>query len=146
VDGKSGISLLDLKTGTVKALSGAEGLYSPRYSPDGHYIAALTIGDSRLVLVDLKGGIKQKFCEGVAYPNWSRDGRYINFDKPYQEDPGLYRVRINDGKIEKVATLESRFLSWAIVGKWNGLAADDSPLVLRDTSVDEIYALDWDTQ
>jgi len=55
-------------------------------------------------------------------------------------------VRISDGKIEKVVTLEPRLLSWAIVGKWNGLAADDSPLVLRDTSVDEIYALDWDTR
>ena len=29
-------------------------------------------------------------------------------------------------------------------GKWTASAADDSPLVLRDTSVDEIYALDWD--
>ncbi|HTM38381.1 MAG TPA: winged helix-turn-helix domain-containing protein [Terriglobales bacterium] len=151
LDGKSGISLLDLKTGSLKPLSGFEGLFSPRYSPDGKYIAALTVENSTLVLVDVKSGTKQKLCEGVAYPNWSRDGRYINFDKPYQEDTvkgdtGLYRVRISDGKIEKVVTLEPRLLSWAIVGKWNGLAADDSPLVLRDTSVDEIYALDWDTR
>ena len=27
---------------------------------------------------------------------------------------------------------------------WSGLAPDDSPLVLRDTSVQEIYALDWE--
>ena len=26
---------------------------------------------------------------------------------------------------------------------WNGLAPDDSPLVLRDESSEEIYALDW---
>jgi len=27
---------------------------------------------------------------------------------------------------------------------WSGLAPDDSPLVLRDTSVQEIYALEWE--
>jgi Tol biopolymer transport system component len=146
LDGKSGISTLDLKTGIVKALPGSDGLFSPRYSPDGKYLAALTTAASTLVLIDLKAGTKRKFCDDVAYPNWSRDGRYINFDKPYQEDTGLYRVRIRDGNIERMATLEPRSLSWAIVGKWTALAADDSPLVLRDTSLDEIYALDWDAR
>ena len=144
LDGKSGISVLDPKTGAVKALPGSAGLFSPRYSPDGAYLAALTTEASTLVLLDLKTGAIRKLCDGAAYPNWSRDGRYLNFVKPYQEDTGLYRVRISDGKIEEVATLAPRFLSWSIVGKWSALAADDSPLVLRDTSVDEIYALDWD--
>jgi hypothetical protein len=40
--------------------------------------------------------------------------------------------------------LDLRVLSWASAGKWTGLASDDSPLVLRDTSVEEIYALDWE--
>ena len=159
LNGKSGISILDLKTGAVKALPGSDGLYSPRYSPDGHYIAALTTDAATLVLINLETGAQQKLCDGVAFPNWSRDGRHIYFDEPYKrdtayyriyfgepykEDTGLYRVRVSDGKIEKLTTLEPRLLSWAIIGKWTALAADDSPLVLRDTSVDEIYALDWD--
>ena len=28
---------------------------------------------------------------------------------------------------------------------WLGLAPDDSPLLLRDTGTQEIYALDWET-
>jgi hypothetical protein len=35
-------------------------------------------------------------------------------------------------------------LGWTIAGKWTGLAGDDSPLVLRDTGIEEIYALDWE--
>jgi len=35
-------------------------------------------------------------------------------------------------------------LAWANAGKWTGLAPDDSPLVLRDTSVEEVNALDWE--
>ena len=159
LNGKSGISILDLKTRAVKGMAGTEGLYSPRYSPDGNHVAALTTNAATLVLINLKTGAQRKLCDGVAFPNWSRDGRYIYFDEPYKgdtgyyriyfgepykEDTGLYRVRVSDGKIEKLTTLEPRLLSWAIIGKWTALAADDSPLVLRDTSVDEIYALDWD--
>jgi hypothetical protein len=29
-------------------------------------------------------------------------------------------------------------------GSWLGLAPDDSPLLLRDTGTEEIYALDWE--
>ncbi|HET8967480.1 MAG TPA: hypothetical protein VFN20_14735 [Candidatus Acidoferrum sp.] len=37
-----------------------------------------------------------------------------------------------------------QILAWASAGKWTGLAPDDSPLVLRDTSVEEVYALNWE--
>jgi hypothetical protein len=30
------------------------------------------------------------------------------------------------------------------LGWWLGLAPDDSPLLLRDTGTQEIYALDWE--
>jgi hypothetical protein len=32
----------------------------------------------------------------------------------------------------------------ASVGEWNGLAPDDSPLILRDVATQEIYALNWE--
>jgi len=35
-------------------------------------------------------------------------------------------------------------LGWTIAGKWTGFAGDGSPLVLRDTGIEEIYALDWE--
>jgi hypothetical protein len=67
------------------------------------------------------------------YPNWSHDGSYIYFINPYIAEPAVYRIRISDRKLE---------LGWSIAGKWTGLVGDDSPLVLRDTGSEEIYALD----
>jgi hypothetical protein len=29
-------------------------------------------------------------------------------------------------------------------GRWMGLAADDSPLVMRDRGTRELYAFDWE--
>ena len=36
--------------------------------------------------------------------------------------------------------------SSANFGPWGGLTPDDSPLVSRDISSQEIYALDWETR
>ena len=146
-DTKPTVRVLDLRTGQVTTVSGSEGLFSARCSPDGRHIAALTADPaSTLVLLDLETHKRVELWHRAAYPNWSRDGHYIYFDDPYSDEPALYRVRITDGKVEKITTLDPSVLSWAIVGKWTGLAPDDSPLVLRDTSVEEIYAVDWEVR
>jgi Tol biopolymer transport system component/DNA-binding winged helix-turn-helix (wHTH) protein len=144
LEGSTAIHVLDLKTGQVSALPGSEGFFSARWSPDGRHIAALRANSQTLMLLDVQTQRWEELAKSAAYPNWSRDGRYIYFGDPYTNEAALYRVRINDRKVEKLATLNPRFLMWASAGKWTGLAPDDSPLVLRDTSVEEIYALDWE--
>jgi len=79
----------------------------------------------------------------AAFPNWSRDGRYIDFlHSP--DNPAVLRVRISDRKVERVVDLKN-FRMAGISGDWLGLAPDDSPLLVRDTGSQEIYALDWET-
>jgi hypothetical protein len=53
----------------------------------------------------------------------------------------IVRLRINDGKIEDVADLSKvgRLVAGTF-GEWFGLARDDSPLLARDISSQEIYA------
>ena len=67
---------------------------------------------------------------------WSRDGQDIYFVTA----DSIFRVRVTDGKLE---TLPSRERS-SDPHPWFSLAPDDSPLVLRDMSTQEIYALDWE--
>ena len=139
------IRFLDLKTGKITTLPGSEGLFSVRWSPDGRHLAALKADSSQtLMLFDIATQKWNSLKENAAYPNWSRDGNYIYFEDPYSSEQAIYRARISDRRIELVTTLNSRILTWTTAEKWTGLAADDSPLVLRDTSVDEIYAFDWE--
>jgi Tol biopolymer transport system component/DNA-binding winged helix-turn-helix (wHTH) protein len=144
-EGSVAIHLFDLKTRQVSTLPGSEGLYSPHWSPDGRYVVAMSRDARELMLFDFS---THKWTEllnsPAAYPNWSRDGRYIYFINPYIAEPAVYRMRISDRKLELVTTLSRQRLGWNIAGKWTGLAGDDSPLVLRDTGSEEIYALDWD--
>ena len=75
---------------------------------------------------------------------WSRNGKYIYFSDPNGATVPFYRVRVADHKLELVADvgLLPRGPAPTIFGFWTGLAPDDSPLMLRDTSIHEIYALD----
>jgi Tol biopolymer transport system component/DNA-binding winged helix-turn-helix (wHTH) protein len=143
--GSAAIHILDLKTRQVSTLTGSEGLFSPHLSPNGRYVLAMSLDSARLMLFDFSTNKWAELVSGpAAYPNWSRDGSYIYFINPYIAEPAIYRIRISDRKRELITTLGRQLLGWSIAGKWTGLAGDDSPLVLRDTGSEEIYALDWE--
>jgi Tol biopolymer transport system component/DNA-binding winged helix-turn-helix (wHTH) protein len=139
-----GISILDLQTRKVSDLPGAENLFSPRVSPDGKYVAAITTDSKSLMLFDVA---TQRWTElikmAIGYPSWSRNGQYIYFDNIFSDDPAFYRVRISDHKVERVAGISSVRRFWGPLGEWAGLAPDDSLLLTRDASNEEIYAIDW---
>ena len=101
------IHVMDLKTRQVSTLPGSEGLYGPRWSPDGRMIAALRAGSETLLVFDLP---TRKWTEleriYVGYPSWSRDSTYVYFDSPVGE-PGLYRLRVADHKLEKLFSLKN---------------------------------------
>jgi hypothetical protein len=54
------------------------------------------------------------------------------------------RLRVSDRRIETVvdASKVGRWSAGPSTGGWFGLTPDDSPLVARDISTQEIYALD----
>ena len=81
----------------------------------------------------------------IGYPSWSRDGQYIYFDTTLSEDAAFLRVRVSDHKLERLFSLKGMRRFWGSFGAWTGLAPDDTPLLVRDISSQEIYALDWQT-
>jgi eukaryotic-like serine/threonine-protein kinase len=137
--------VLDLKTRNASKLPGSDGLFSPRWSPNGRYVAAMTVDSLKLMLFDFT---TQKWTELakmlVAYPNWSRDGRYLYFDGTAENEPGYFRMRISDRKLERVLSLKGFQQAVGTFGQWSGLTPDESPLYVRDASIQEIYALDWE--
>jgi hypothetical protein len=78
----------------------------------------------------------------VGYQYWSKDGRYIYF-AGYPDDPSVFRVRLSDHYLERVASL-TNLQPTGLAGFWMGRAPDDSPLLLRNAGSQEVYALDWE--
>ena len=138
------VQVFNLATHEVAVLPGSDGLWSPRWSPDGRYILALSRNAQALLMFDFQ---TRKWSElvraSVGYPTWSRRSDFVYFDTIGQE-AAFFRVRIRDRKLEQVVGLKNIPRNVGSLGPWTGLTPDDSPLVSRDASFDEIYSLEWE--
>jgi len=141
-DSDSAIRLLDLNTHHLSTLPGSQGMFDPRWSPDGRYIVAMTQNSLTLMLFDFHSQQWSLLAKVRAgFLNWSRDGQYVYFLR-WLVNPAVMKVRITDGKIRQVADL-TNFPTTGTFGPWVGLDPDDSPLLLKDYGTQDIYALDW---
>jgi len=143
-----GIKVLDLNTNQVSPLPGATEMWSPRTSPDGRYIAALSEQDSKMMLFDTRTQRwEQLSADYSGYPSWSRDGKFLYF-QDWNHGSGypsrVVRTRISGRRLETVLDLKSLDrLSIGTFMSWSGLAPDDSVLLSRNNSTQEIYAVKW---
>jgi Tol biopolymer transport system component len=142
------LHLFDLTTNQVSTLPGSEGLFSPRWSPDGRYVATTDIDMHKLILLDFmtrQWSELAVFHDSLSWPNWSRDGTWIQVGGSLAGgDYGIYRVRLSDRKVERVVSGKEVGRISGTVGGWLGLAPDDSLLVMRDHRTTEVYALEWE--
>ena len=141
-DPNSTIRILDVRTNQISTLPGSKGFFSPRWSPDGRYLVVLPFASNSLVLFDFASQKWEEITKiSLGFPNWSKNGDYVYFLHG-ENEPSVMRIRIRDGKLERVADLKN-FRQTGYWTFWLGMAPDDSPLLLRDTGTKEIYALDW---
>ena len=136
VAGSRDIELVDLKTHRVSPINGSKDLFSPRWSPDGRYLAAISRDSLKLLFFDFKN---QKWSEPIRedaliqFPTWSHDGKYLYFNEG-GADPTFRRIKIGASRSETLFSLKDTVLYFSnLVGEWSGLAPDGSPLS-RETS------------
>jgi len=136
------IHILDVRTRQVTTLPDSQGLFSPRWSPDGRYLVGVRTDSSGLMLFDFKTQKWTNLTIGlVGYPCWSHDGRFLYFQRII-DNPAIKRMAIPGGKIEEVASLKA-LRTTGVYNFWFGLAPDDSPLVLKYAGTEEIVSMAW---
>jgi Tol biopolymer transport system component len=127
----------------VVELPGSKGLFLAEWSPDGRHIVARRADHQALMLFDWSRQTWAELAKGeVNWANWSRDGRHVYFER-HGKEHALLRVRVDDHTVEEVASLGHMKRAGLNGGFWFGITPENSPLVLRDTGTQEIYALDW---
>ena len=141
---KAAIYRLDLTSRNLTAISNSDGLFSPRVSPDGRYISALTALQTKLMLFDSITNQWSNLVEGeeIGYNEWSHDGKYLYFRENKGGAGQLVRMKIENRVSEHILSLENFPQLSDGYASWIGLTPDDAPLLMRDRSVQEIYALD----
>jgi Tol biopolymer transport system component len=143
------IQILDWRSHRLSTVPGSEGLTAPRWSPDGRYVIATARSQGKwsnpaVVIFDFVTG-KWAGLENDPIDNkwWSADGKYFYFDKYLDNDAAIYRLRLSDRAIQRIASLKDVRRSFNDMGWWMGVTPEGAPMVLRDTSIEEIYALDF---
>jgi len=142
-DAASSIRVFDLATRQVSTLPGSQGMFAPRWSPDGRYIPALSADDKRLLLFDFQTQRWTELAQGsMGWLEWSKDGQYL---QAYDWDGtgAVIRIRLSDHKTERVVDLKN-FAAVGFYGAWFAVAPDDSPIMLRSAGTQDVYALDWE--
>jgi len=140
------IQVLDLATHEFTSIPGSRGLFSPRWSPDGRYLAALSSDSKNLMRYDFANHQWSLWLHAedgtVGYPVWARESQSIYVERFYGAEPSLHHLKLAEHR----STL---FLSWndlrrfsGVWGSWSGIAPDGSVLTVRDVSSHEIYALE----
>ncbi len=136
------INILDVQTGKVSPLEGSQGMFSPRWSPDGRYLAAMTSDSSKLMLFDFETrNWKQIGAGTLSWLNWSPDEKFI-YVKDLAGTGSVERFQVPDGKADRIVDLKD-FVLTGLGGGAVSIAPDGSPLLLRDRGTQDIYALDW---
>lgn len=122
----------DLRTLRSEKISGTEGLFDPVWSPDGKKLVAVDVAKGSLFLVDLTGK-RTQLDRPAYYPVWSADSQYVYYAAA---DHVLMRVRVADGKVQKVLTVNFRLASGSF-----SLTRDGAPIFVREHGHSDVYAL-----
>jgi Tol biopolymer transport system component len=145
-DGKDiNIRIVNLATHEVTSVPGSEGLFSPRWSPNGRYIAALSPDFTKVMLFDYQ---TQRWTNwlteaagAVSYPVWSADSKHLYFDDSVTDEESIRSVKVGDSHTERVFKLEGLDRYPGPFGQWSGRTPNGSWIFVRDRSTQEVYEL-----
>jgi Tol biopolymer transport system component len=139
------IRIVDLKTHVLDIVPGSEGLFSPRWSPDGRYIAALSADSTKIMRFDFQTQAWRTWLTepagAVSYPIWASDSKSIYFDDLVTGEETVRKVRLGENHAEQVFKLEGVDRYPGPFGLWSGRTPDGAWMFVRDRSTQEVYKL-----
>lgn len=136
------IYIYDLASQKLNKVPGSDGYFSPRWSPDGRYLAALSLDQTTLALYNAKTQQWKALAHGaIADPVWAYQEPEIYFNNFSAPGQPLYSVNVTTGKVLKVADLNDLRAIDAVDFRFAGLTPQNTPLVDARTSAANIYTM-----
>jgi Tol biopolymer transport system component len=139
-----GIYEVELATRKVSMRPGTEQFFSPCWSPDGKFLAAMADKPSRLMLYSVEKNVwtgLQTINAPWGFWTWSNNSKSI-YMRLLQGQPGVYRLNIADGVWTKVSSLQG--LNAKIFDSSVSMTVDDRPALMSHTGSAQIYSLHWE--
>ncbi len=133
---------MDLRTRQVESLKETNGLWSPRWSPDGKSLLAITT-DNRTIRISPSDASYWRdviSMHDVDNVTWSYDSQSIYFSgRAYLESEwALYRINVVTGALQKLVDMKDFPIP---IENWWGVAPDGTLLGSKNSLSEEIYEL-----
>jgi len=136
------VEKIDLRTRQRSEITGSEGMVSPVVSPDGRFLAALHGLDTRVALYEFATDKWTNFEEGSSYrPAWAVDSSILYFTTRKGQ---LFSYGISQQQLKLLGKVP---VTIAITGaQLQGMnfflvGSDGAPLLIRDETSSQLYAL-----
>jgi Tol biopolymer transport system component len=135
------IHVLDLTSRKLSEMPGTRGLWSPRWSPDGKYVLAITTDSRALRILNCDSGEWREVSRmlNIDHASWSPNSQYVQFvGQDINNRRSLYRLVVANSAIEPVVDITTFDGG---TDSWFGISPDGSPIAHRDLTVEEIFKL-----
>ncbi|MFC6645263.1 CadC family transcriptional regulator [Granulicella cerasi] len=140
-----GLYLLHVDTRQVEQLPDSAGLFSPRTSPDGRYIAAMTLNQKELRIFDLgQRTWKTLATNSAADPFWAPDSKSVYVHASLDPSQPIERISVPDGTIKVLVRLSDSRAQGAVDFIFGGVTPDGIPLVRSRVFTGNLFSLDLD--
>ncbi len=137
------IQVVNLLTHRVEELPSSEGLFSPRWSPDGRWIVALASDQKIVKLYDVvRGRWKDLAATSAADPVWSFDSRAVYIHAFLADREPLLKIEVPTGAIQVIADLGNFPNGEAANYFFGGITPRGAPLVQPRVGTGNLYTLD----
>jgi Tol biopolymer transport system component len=137
------LQILHLRRGVIEAVPGSEGLFSPRWSPDGRFIAALSLDQRQVRLYNVATHTWTTLnVPSGADPIWSADSRFLFVHASLDPAQPIDRISIPDGRVDQIVRLADTRTNDAVDYVFSGLTADNQPLIRARVFTGDFYSLD----
>ncbi len=141
--GSRTLQIINLSTHQVQELSGSGDLFSPRWSPDGQWIVALTLDQKTMMLYDVAHRHWQGLAStSAADPVWSSDSKAVYVHAFLADREPILRVEVPSGAMHAVADLGNFPDGEAANYFFGGVTPRGEPLVQPRVGTGNLYALD----
>jgi serine/threonine protein kinase/DNA-binding winged helix-turn-helix (wHTH) protein len=144
------IEIYDLHTHQFSIVPNSVGKFSPRWSPDGRDLVALSfeLRPHQMFLYDFHTNLWTDWIteNDIGYQTWSADGRSVQYMQGFNNigSSVIRRLKIGDSHSTVLYSVKGLHLLGGKEGLWSADAPDGSRMFVRDASGRDIYALDVD--
>ncbi len=145
-DSEASPMIYDFLTDSTEAYGGPAPIYGGTWAPDGSKVVGSSGQD--LVVYDFDTGELKTLVQGAAFTGgryWSGDSEHIYLVDSWTKyaHRSVYRLNISDGSIEKIQQLGGERITWGSDALWVGVTPEGTIMYLRNQSIQNIYALEW---